>query len=47
MIGTYDEFTFSTRAGIDLFIIGCGLSYTKKYSAFGEESRVGFDVSLF
>jgi hypothetical protein len=45
--GVGDEFTFSTRAGVDLFVVGCGVSYTRRYSAFGEESRIGFDVSIF
>jgi len=45
--GVGDEFTFSTRAGVDLWVVGFGVSYTRNYTYFGEESRIGFDVSVF
>ena len=45
--GVGDELMYSIGAGIDLWVIGFGVSYTSNTTSFGNESRVGFGVSIF
>jgi len=45
--GFGDEFTYTVGAGLDLWVVGFGLSYTRRITSFGDESSVGFGVSFF
>ena len=45
--GVGDELTYSVGAGVDLWLIGLGLSYTSHMTSFGNESRIGFGISIF